>query len=226
MLDSANLKDLGYSLEHYPISGVTTNPSILKAEGQIDLRDHYMRLRDLCNGRSLHIQLLSRQAEDMLREAEVIVNLLGSATYVKVPVTEQGLKAIQKLKKKGLKVTATAVYSFAQGALAVASGADYIAPYCNRMENNEISFRKVVEDLRTVIDRDGYNGKILAASFKNMGQVNDALVCGAHAVTLQPALLNGLCASPLVADAVCAFEADYALFHNRAQEKALTTPKA
>ncbi len=222
MLDSANLEELRRGLEYYPIVGVTTNPSILKAEGKINLKDHYVHLRDLCGDRSLHVQLVSRQTPEMVEEAKAIVRLLGSATYIKVPVTDQGIKAIKALKAMGIKVTATAVYSFAQGALAVACGADYVAPYCNRMENNQIDFRKTIEGLRNVIDRDGYAGKIMAASFKNMGQANDALLCGAHALTLQPALLRSALASPLVADAVCAFEADYALFHDKAQAELLS----
>jgi len=157
----------------------------------------------------------------MLREAEAVYTLLGENTYVKIPVTEPGLKAIGRLKREGKRVTATAVYYLSQALLAVAAGADYVAPYCNRMENNDIDFRHIIESTRLLIDRDGYSTKIVAASFKNATQVNDALACGAHAVTIAPSLLRATLASPLVEGAVSGFEEDFSLYHLEGLLKAL-----
>ena len=194
--------------------GVTTNPTILAEEGDISIRERLLVLRRLCGGeRSLHVQLLARDCDGMLAEAEAIYDLLGANTYAKIPVTEEGLKAITALKKRNKPVTATAVYYLAQALLAVAAGADYVAPYCNRMENNDIDFRHTIETTRNLIDRDGYATKIVAASFKNVTQVNDALDCGAHAVTVAPALLRAALGSPLVEGAVRGFEQDFARFH-------------
>ena len=131
--------------------------------------------------------------------------------YVKVPVTEEGLKAIRQLKTRGVNVTATAIYYPLQGMLAAAAGADYLAPYCNRMEQNEIDFGRAIGEIRRLIDRDGYQAKILAASFKNAGQVVKAIDSGAHAVTAQPATLRSVLKSALVADAVAVFNADQRL---------------
>ncbi len=210
MLDSANVKELSHCLDYYPIVGVTTNPSILSAEGKINVEQHLAELRQLCGeDRSFHVQLLSRNWKDMVQEARDIVKRLPGKTYVKVPVTEDGIKAIRILKHEGIGVTATAIYYLAQGLQAIAAGADYLAPYCNRMENNDIDFRSIITSLRTVIDRDHYPAKILAASFKNVAQVNDAIICGAHAVTLSPALLRQSVSSALISDAIERFEADY-----------------
>ena len=214
MLDSANLEQVSQGLDRYPIEGVTTNPTILAEEGDISIRERLLVLRRLCGGeRSLHVQLLARTCDGMLEEAEAIYQLLGKNTYAKIPVTEEGLKAISALKKRNQPVTATAVYYLAQALLAVAAGADYVAPYCNRMENNDIDFRHIIQTTRSLIDRDGYATKIVAASFKNVTQVNDALDCGAHAVTIAPALLRSALGSPLVEGAVRGFEQDFARFH-------------
>ena len=222
MLDSANLAQVSQGLASYPIVGVTTNPTILKEEGNVPLRERLLALRALCGtGRSLHVQLLARDTAGMLREAEAVYALLGENTYVKIPVTEDGLQAIIALKKAGKPVTATAIYYQAQALLAVAAGADYVAPYCNRMENNDIDFRHIIEATRLLIDRDGYAAQIVAASFKNVAQVNDALACGAHAVTVAPALLRASICSPLVQGAVAAFEEDFALYHSEGLLKAL-----
>ncbi len=214
MLDSANLEQLAHCLSVYPIAGVTTNPTILKEEGNVPLKERLLRIRALCGSeRSLHVQLLARGTEGILREAEAVYSLLGENTYVKIPVTEPGLKAIRTLKAAGKPVTATAIYYLSQALLAVAAGADYVAPYCNRMENNDIDFRSLISATRDLIDRDGYAAQIVAASFKNTTQINDALASGAHAVTVPPALLRTTLASPLVEGAVRAFEDDFALYH-------------
>ena len=216
MLDTANLDEVAKNLAIFPITGVTTNPTILKAEGNIALRERLLELRRLCGeNRSLHVQLLARRCEDMLLEAEAIYELLGENTYVKIPVTEEGVKAIAQLKRRGKPVTATAVYYLTQALLAVAAGADYVAPYCNRMENNDIDYRQIIESTRRLIDRDGYAAKIVAASFKNGAQVNAALVSGAHAVTLAPSLLKTTLISPLVENAVLDFEKDFSHFQTQ-----------
>jgi transaldolase len=222
MLDTANLDEVSQCVDFFPIAGVTTNPTILKAEGEIALRERLLALRNLCGrDRSLHVQLLARKCEVMLVEAEAVYELLGANTYVKIPVTVEGLKAIAILKRQGKPVTATAVYYLSQALLAVAAGVDYVAPYCNRMENNDIDFRRIIESTRLLIDRDGYTTRIVAASFKNAAQVNDALVYGAHAVTLAPPLLKTALASPLVEGAVLDFENDFALHHPQGLLEAL-----
>lgn len=222
MLDTANLDLISQYLSIYPIEGVTTNPTILKEEGNISLREHLQQIKLLCGDeRSIHVQLLAKDCYGMLQEAQAVYALLGENTYVKIPVTEAGLKAIRLLKRDGKLVTATAVYYLSQALLAVAAGADYVAPYCNRMENNDIDFRHLIETTRLLIDRDGYTTRIVAASFKNGTQVNDALASGAHAVTVQPALLRTTLKSPLVEDAVGAFEKDFLVYHREGLLKAL-----
>lgn len=214
MLDTANLEQIRQCIDIFPITGVTTNPTILKAEGPLPLKEHLLAIRALCGDtRSLHIQMLAEDCGALLAEADAVCALLGAKTYIKIPVTEQGLKAIRLLKARGANVTATAVYYLAQGLMAVEAGADYIAPYCNRMENNDIDFRQTITALRGLIDRDRYGSRIVAASFKSVTQVNDALACGAHAVTVAPELLRAPFASPLVMDAVRTFARDFALYH-------------
>ena len=125
MLDTANLEQISECLDRYPIAGITTNPTILRQEGDTPLRARLLALRKLCGSeRSLHVQLLARDCEGMLQEAEAVYALLGENTYVKIPVTESGLQAIGQLKRRGKPVTATAVYYLAQALMAVASGAD------------------------------------------------------------------------------------------------------
>lgn len=209
MLDSANLKDLEYGMKCYPVDGVTTNPSILKADLPFDYFAQLKAIQALCGERTFHVQLAAEDFEGMMQEAEEIWQQLGKNVFLKIPVTEEGVRAMKEVKARGGFVTATAIYYPFQGIMAIHAGADYLAPYCNRMENNDIDFVTVIEQLRDLIDRDGYDAKILAASFKNVKQVTAAIYAGAHCVTVQPALLKTAMHSALVSDAVGAFSKDY-----------------
>ena len=205
MLDSANLKELEYGIKYYPVDGVTTNPSILKADLPFDYYEHLKAIQALCGERTMHVQLASLDFDGMMAEAEEIWGILGKNVFLKIPVTEEGVRAIKEVKARGGFVTATAIYYPFQGMMAIHAGADYLAPYCNRMENNDIDFVTAIEQLRDLIDRDGYDAKILAASFKNVKQVTAAITAGAHAVTVQPALMKAILHSSLVMDAVETF---------------------
>ena len=124
----------------------------------------------------LHIQVLA--------ESDAILRNVDDKVFIKIPVTEQGLKAMRALKAKGVGVTGTAIYTKVQGLLAMETGADYIAPYFNRMQNMDIDPCDVISTFAKMIEKYNYKTKILAASFKNMGQVNSAFECGGQTATL------------------------------------------
>lgn len=210
MLDSANLEELKHGVAYYPVDGITTNPSILKAEIPINYFEHLKKIKEIAAGGTFHVQLSSMTCEGMMKEAEAIWQELGKDVFLKIPVTEEGVKAIKAVKAAGGFVTATSIYYTFQGIMAIHAGADYLAPYCNRMNNNDIDFYSAISQLRQLIDRDGYASKILAASFKSVAQVTQAIEAGAHAVTIQPALLKTAMHSALVMDAVEAFGRDQA----------------
>lgn len=147
--------------------------------------------------------------EGILKDAHYILENLGQDVYVKVPVNKDGLRAIKVLKNENVKITATAIYTKMQGYLAIEAGADYIAPYFNRMENLNIDAKEVITELRRVIDRDNSKTKILAASFKNVGQVNAAYECGAHAATMGVDILDSAFDMPSINKDVADFSSDW-----------------
>ena len=210
MFDCANLEQIATYQEIFAITGVTSNPTILRPEGKIDFYPHLRAIRELIGpGRSLHVQVVSQTAADIVAEAKRLRAAVGDDTYVKVPTTTPGLTAMRALKADGANVTATAIYARFQGFAAMQAGADYIAPYVNRMENLDTDGIATIEWLARQIQRDGRPTKILAASFKNIGQVNAALDAGAHAVTVQPALLADAFGFRELQGAVEAFAADW-----------------
>lgn len=210
LFDTANLADIEALTPYYPVSGVTTNPTIIKAEGRIDFYNHFLRIREIIGtGRTLHIQVLAQTADGIVADAHRLLDQVDDQVFVKIPTTEQGIRAMRLLKDEGIGVTATAIYSKTQGMLAIAAGADYIAPYFNRMESLDIDTSATIKSLAKFIDRHGASCKIMAASFKNVAQVSAAFEAGAAAVTLPPALLRASLAAPDVTQAVKAFADDW-----------------
>ena len=124
-------------------------------------------------------------------------------------MTTEGLKAIKQLKQEGFQITATAIYTSLQGLLALEAGADYLAPYYNRMENLNTNPLEVIDQLALAIERKHSQAKILAASFKNVGQVTSALAHGAQAVTASPAIYEAGFANSAIAKAVADFANDW-----------------
>lgn len=210
MFDCANLEQIAASQEVFPITGVTSNPTILKAEGQIDFYPHLRQIRGLIGpDKTLHVQVITQTAQEMIGEAKRVLASVGADTYIKVPTTAEGLTAMRALKAEGVHITATAIYSRFQGFAAMQAGADYIAPYVNRMENLDTDGTATIAWLARMIEREGSSTKIVAASFKNIGQVNAALDAGAHAVTVQPTLLHDAFGFHELQGAIDAFAADW-----------------
>ncbi len=210
LFDTAHLADIEEMTPIYPVSGVTTNPTIIKAEGRIDFYPHFRRIREIIGrGRTLHIQALSQDAEGIIADAHKLLEEVDENVYIKIPTTEQGIRAMRLLKAEGIGVTATAIYSKTQGILAIAAGADYIAPYFNRMESLDIDTVSTIKSLAKFIDRHGARCQIMAASFKNVAQVSAAFEAGATAVTVPPQLLRAALNTPDVAQAVQAFTTDW-----------------
>ncbi|MBK7820877.1 MAG: fructose-6-phosphate aldolase [Tessaracoccus sp.] len=210
LFDTANLRDIERLTPIYPVTGVTTNPTILKAEGKVDFYAHFRRIREIIGTkRTLHVQVLAKDAQGMIDDAHRLLDKIDAQVYPKIPLTEEGLKAMRILKEEGVKVTATAIYSKTQGFLAIASGVDYLAPYYNRMQALDIDTRGTLEALSGFITRFNAPSKIMAASFKNISQVSHALESGADAVTLSPKLFRQALSAPDIAHAVDDFIADW-----------------
>ncbi|WP_317855901.1 fructose-6-phosphate aldolase [Chakrabartyella piscis] len=210
LLDTANLEEIKKYTEIFPITGVTSNPSIVKNEGKIDFFAHMKEIRSIIGfEQSLHIQVTALDFDGMMKDADTILEKVDKEVYIKVPVTLAGIQVIKALKARGNNVTATAIYSKAQGFLAMEAGADYIAPYYNRMENMNVDPEDAIAAFADMIDMYGYSTKVLAASFKNAGQIDKAFMAGAQAATLQPDIMVAALKQATILDAVDAFNNDW-----------------
>ena len=210
MLDTANISDIRKFIEIAPISGVTSNPSILKKEGKIEFFNHMKKIRNIIGEEcTLHVQVIAQDYEGMMKDAKAILENIDKNVYIKVPTTQEGLKVMKALKEKNINVTATAIYTKFQAYLAIAAGADFIAPYFNRMQNLNIDPNEAIFEMANVIQRTNSKTKILAASFKNVTQVTSALENGAHAATMGVDIIEAALAMPSIHKAVDDFTNDW-----------------
>lgn len=210
MLDTVDLSLIEKYSKIIKLSGVTSNPSIIKREGKIDFFNHLRKIRKIIGQTAkLHVQVTGRSTADMITDAHRILAEIDNDVYIKVPTNEAGLAAIKQLKNEGIHITATAIYSELQGFLAVAAGADYLAPYYNRMLNMNIDAAYVIRALNHEISQERSATKILAASFHNCQQVNEAIESGADAVTIGPDLLKTALTNPAINAAIKDFTDDW-----------------
>ena len=210
LLDTANLKSIRDAVSTYPISGLTTNPSIVSKEGRSDFFGLIREIREILGKeRTLHVQVTRTDCEGILKEAEAIRKNVDEDVYIKTPVSKEGLKAIGIMARDGFNVTATAIYTTIQGELAAMAGAKYLALYYNRMLNLDIDADAVFRSTANAIAASGLDCKIVGASFKNIMQVTNVFADGAEAVTVPPELLDTALANPSIDLAVKNFNKDW-----------------
>ena len=186
ILDTADLEAVKQLDELLTIEGVTTNPSIITKSGKTPEQVIKEFIEYLRPEQKFFVQVVSTDYEQMLEEARYICSLRSKNTYVKIPVTHNGYKAIKQLKSEGLGVLATAIYSADEAFLAAMNGADYLAPYVNRMCNYGDGIGQVL-DLLQMLETQGFeNTKVIAASFKNVEQVHTLIAAGIQSVTVPP----------------------------------------
>lgn len=209
LIDTANLEAIRYINEFYPISGVTTNPTIISRE-KSDFWHLVKEIRSIIGPeKMLHVQTLQKKAEKIVEEAKLIKNNVGGKFYAKIPICEESLKATRLLKKAGIGVTMTAIFTPAQALIAAKAGADFVAPYVNRLDNTISDGVKVVEYIVEQFSKYDLDCQVLAASFTTAEQVHKCALAGCHSVTIAPQIFSALIAHPMTDAAIEGFERDW-----------------
>ena len=208
IIDDAHIDQIRKIYEYYPVDGVTTNPTILAKSG----RQPYEVLREIRefigDEAELHVQVTARVAEGMVEDAHKIIKELGKNTFVKIPSVPEGFKAMMALHSEGIKLTATAIYTPMQAFLAAKAGADYAAPYINRIDNMGYNGIKVARDIHDIFRNNGFKTEVLAASFKNSQQLLELCEYGVGASTVSPEVIFNLVKNEAITSAIDDFIAD------------------
>lgn len=209
LIDDANIEKIKEIYKYYPIDGVTTNPTIIsKTE-----RNPYEVLKEIREfigeNAELHVQVVSENAEEMVEEGHRILKELGQNTYIKIPTNPEGLRAMAILSKEGHKITATAIYTPMQAYLAARAGADYAAPYVNRIDNLGVNGIEVTMIINDIFKRNNLKTQVLAASFKNIQQILELCKCGVDAATIGSDIIGGIINHASVTSAIEDFKKDF-----------------
>lgn len=209
LIDNADINQIRRVYDIYPIDGVSCNPTILAKTG----RNPYEVLTEIRSfigpDADLHVQAVSRTAEAMLAEGRRIVEVLGRSTLVKIPAVPEGIKAIRLLSGEGYRVTATAIYTPQQAFLAGKAGAEFAAPYVNRIDNLGGDGVEVTKRIHDIFKKNSMKTELLAASFKNTQQLLELAEYGIDAATAAPDVIDTLLKNPVVTAAVDVFIADF-----------------
>lgn len=214
IIDSSNIEQIKELNDLLTITGVTTNPTILTKSG----REAMDVVKDLCEVLSedqlLFIQTVQTSFEGIMEEAKMISSIRNKNMYVKIPVTHEGLRAIKECKKLGIHTLATAIYTADQAFLAAMNGAEYLAPYTNRMCNCGDGVQDV-KDLIEMLRVNHMPAKVIAASFKNTYQVHELIKAGIQAVTVPCDVLYQMIDHPGTKIAVGEFSVNWQRAYNR-----------
>ncbi len=209
IIDSANIEKIRHYIENYPVDGVTTNPTIISRENA-NFPELIKTIRSIIgDDRMFHIQVTSATAENMVKEALALRDYLGGNLYIKIPISAEGLKATAELKRRGINVTETAIFTQQQALIAAKAGADYVAPYVNRLDSIVSDGVNVVCEIVELLKNYNLSTKVLAASFKTVEQIHKIAMAGTHAVTVNPELFDNLIYHPMTQYAIDDFNSDW-----------------
>lgn len=214
IIDTADINEIKELDSLLNVAGVTTNPTIITRSGktpEVALKEIIDYLRP---DQKLFVQVVSTDYDGIMAEARKINALRPENTYAKIPVSPAGLKACKDAKAEGLNVLSTSVYSSEQGFLAAVNGADYIAPYTNRMSNYGDGIQQV-KDLIEMLRVQDLDSKVMAASLHNTNQVHELIKAGIQAITFPPAVLHAMIDHPGTQIAVDEFSASWEKAYGR-----------
>jgi len=215
-IDSANLADIEACLSRGFATGVTTNPSILAKEEKRDYRDHIRDIIDLIRKFGpplpLSVEVFTVDPDEMGRQAEELVAHFGDypGLTIKVPIGWEELRLINRLAEQGIAVNATACMSFNQAIMARNAGARYVSLFYGRIRDTGYDASRVVTDVRSALDRLPGQAEIIVGSIRHIMDINEAMLAGAHIVTVPPPFLVKMCQHPKTDEVVAQFCSDFA----------------
>ena len=209
-IDTANLNDIKEAHELGILDGVTTNPSLMAKEGITgteNILNHYKKICEIVSG-DVSAEVISTDFEGMIKEAEELVKIAPNIV-VKIPMIQEGIKAIKYLSGKGIKTNCTLVFSVGQALLAAKAGATYVSPFIGRLDDVSTDGLQLISDIRLVFDNYGYQTQILAASVRHTMHIIDCAKIGADVITSPLKPILGLLKHPLTDIGLEKFLADY-----------------
>lgn len=193
-IDTANVEEIRKANDLGVICGVTTNPSLIAREGRV-FKDVVTEITTIVDG-PISAEVVSLKHEKMVEEALELA-AIHKNIVIKIPMIEEGLKAVKILSAKGIKTNVTLIFSASQALLAAKAGATYVSPFVGRL--NDISSRgnELVETIHNMFEKHGITTEIIAASIRSPEDVVDAALAGADIATIPYKIIVQMTKHPL-----------------------------
>jgi len=205
-IDTANTEEIKKAWELGVIDGVTTNPSLISKEA----KDPVSLLKEICsivNG-PVSAEAVSMTADQMVEEAEVL-SKIHENIVIKIPMIEEGLKAVKKLSGMGIKTNVTLVFSPNQALLAAKAGATYVSPFVGRLDDISHNGMDIVSDILEIYENYMFDTEVIVASVRNPLHVLEAARMGAHIATIPYSVIIQLIKHPLTDIGIARFLKDW-----------------
>jgi transaldolase len=205
-IDTANIDEIKEAQDLGMVDGVTTNPSLVAKEGK-EFRGLSKEICALVAG-PVSVEVVSLEAGKMVEEAQDLAGMADNIV-IKVPLIEEGLKAVKVLTEKGIKTNVTLCFSPVQALMAAKAGAAYISPFVGRLDDISLVGMDLVEQIATIYENYAYDTEIIVASVRNPVHVLDAALVGADISTIPLKVIRQLIKHPLTDIGLENFLADW-----------------
>jgi len=206
-IDTANLDEIKEANELGLIDGVTTNPSLVAKEGDVDFKEHLAKICAIVKG-DISAEVTALDTEGMLREGRELAKV-ASNVVIKVPLTLDGLKACRAFRAEGTKVNVTLCFSAAQALLAAKAGASYISPFIGRLDDVATDGMQLIRDIVQIYGNYGFETEVLAASIRHPMHIVDCALVGADVATIPFKVIQQLVKHPLTDKGLEGFLSDW-----------------
>ena len=194
-IDTANLEEIKKANDLGLLDGVTTNPTLIAREGRADFKELLKEICSIVQG-PVNAEVVSLDADGMVKEARDLAKLADNIV-VKIPLIEEGLKAVKALAAEQIKSNVTLCFSPVQALMAAKAGAAYISPFVGRLDDISHRGMDLVEQIVTIYENYGYDTEIIVASIRNPTHVLDAAMMGADIATIPFKVMQQLIKHPL-----------------------------
>tara|TARA_B100000902_G_scaffold359349_1_gene375067 strand:- start:452 stop:1090 length:639 start_codon:yes stop_codon:yes gene_type:complete len=206
-LDTAIVSDIVDRYDTGLISGITTNPTLIKKSGR-NPWEVYTDIVEL-GIEDLSIEVNGEDSKELVRNAMTAHGNYGNVATIKLPCTVEGLKACGYLAKIGVRVNMTLVFSTSQAILCALAGATYISPFIGRMDDNSLTGLSLIADICDVYKKQDVKTKVLAASVRDVQSVGRAFEFGAHICTIPPKVFDDMSKHVLTDKGLAQFNSDF-----------------
>ncbi|MCR4723490.1 MAG: fructose-6-phosphate aldolase [Eubacteriales bacterium] len=207
-IDTANVDEIIEANDMGIISGVTTNPSLIAREGR-DYMEVLKEISEIVDGPiSGEVKATTTDCRGMVEEGEAIA-AIHQNMVVKIPMTDEGLKAIKILEREGIRTNCTLIFSSNQALLAAAAGASYVSLFLGRIDDINMHGIDLVRELSEIFSVGGVKTEIIAASIRNTIHVTDCALAGADIATVPYKILMQMVSPPLTDAGIVKFQEDY-----------------